>query len=181
LTGERRLDLARNDLRAAGYRDGKIVLMVPADLPLIKPLADVAADMLTKVGMAVDYQAMDIGTLAQRRPSKKPPQQGGWNAFCTTFAGIDFWTPATHTLLRGNGEHAAAGWPTSAQIEALRDAWLDAADLAAQKELAAKLQAQAFLDVPYYPLGLLYTHSAYRADLTGVLSGLPLFWNIRQS
>jgi peptide/nickel transport system substrate-binding protein len=181
LTGERRLDQVRKDLWAAGYRDETIVLMVPTDLPLIKPFGDVAADMFTKVAMAVDYQAMDIGTLAQRRASKKPPQQGGWNAFSTTFAGIDFWTPATHTLLRGNGEHAAAGWPTSAAIEALRDAWLDAPDLPAQKELAAKLQAQAFLDVPYYPLGLLYTHSAYRADLTGVLTGLPLFWNIRRA
>ena len=53
-------------------------------------------------------------------------------------------------------------------------------DLAIRKALAARIQAQAPSDVPFYPLGLYYNPTAYRADLTGVLSGGPLFWNVRR-
>ena len=63
--------------------------------------------------MNVDYQAIDWGTLVQRRASKNPPDQGGWNAFCTGFSGLDFFIPGTHLPLRGNGEQAWFGWPTS--------------------------------------------------------------------
>jgi peptide/nickel transport system substrate-binding protein len=63
----------------------------------------------------------------------------------------------------------------------LRDQWLDASDLAAQKEIAVEIQVQAFVDVPYFPLGMNYIPSAYRADLTGILHGFPIFWNIRRT
>jgi len=39
---------------------------------------------------------------------------------------------------------------------------------------------QAFEDVPYVPLGAHYSPSAYRADLDGVLTGFPMFWNLRR-
>jgi peptide/nickel transport system substrate-binding protein len=43
------------------------------------------------------------------------------------------------------------------------------------------MQKQAFEDVPYIPLGLWYQNTAYRANLSGMLKGLPLFWNVRRS
>jgi peptide/nickel transport system substrate-binding protein len=43
------------------------------------------------------------------------------------------------------------------------------------------MQAQAFQDVPYIPLGLWYQNTAYRSNLTGMLKGLPLFWNVRRA
>jgi len=113
--------------------------------------------------------------------SKKPPATGGWNAFCTGFGGHDFLNPATHLLLRGNGEHAWFGWPTDPDLEALRDAWLDAPDLATQKRLAAQIHVKAFEDVPYFPLGLFFVYAVYRADLTGILRGLPASWNVRRA
>jgi peptide/nickel transport system substrate-binding protein len=57
---------------------------------------------------------------------------------------------------------------------------LDAPDLEARKRIAADIQVQAFMDLPYFPLGVFYSPSAYRADLVGILRGLPLFWNIRR-
>jgi hypothetical protein len=50
------------------------------------------------------------------------------------------------------------------------------------KKLAAEIQEQAFIDVPYYPLGINFNPTAFRSDLTGVLtaSGTPLFWNVRR-
>ena len=104
------------------------------------PLAEVAADMLKRVGMNVDYQATDWGTVVQRRALTKPPAEGGWNLFCTGFSGLDFFTPASHLPLRGNGKGAWFGWPNDPKIEALREAWFNAPDLAAQKKIGAEIQ-----------------------------------------
>jgi peptide/nickel transport system substrate-binding protein len=131
--------------------------------------------------MNVDYQAMDWGTILQRRTSKNPPDHGGWNAFCTRFWGSECASPAAHSTLRCNGAQAWFGWPASPRIEALREQWLDTSDPAAQHGLAAEIQAQAFEDVPYYPLGLYYNPTAYRADLTGMVNGGPFFWNLRRT
>jgi peptide/nickel transport system substrate-binding protein len=88
--------------------------------------------------------------------------------------------PAGHIFLRGNGRAAAPGWPTSAKIEALRDAWFAAPDLAAQQSIAGQLQLQAFADVPYIPLGQYFAPAAYLSSLSGVLKGNPVFWNVRR-
>ena len=45
----------------------------------------------------------------------------------------------------------------------------------------SKLQLQAFEDVPYVPLGQYFIPTAYQANLTGMLQGSPVFWNIRRS
>jgi peptide/nickel transport system substrate-binding protein len=174
-------DRARRALREAGYKGETIALMAPTDFPIMKALSDVAADMMRRSGMTVDYQAIDWGTLLQRRVNKKPPAEGGWNAFCSISSGSDFFTPATHTVLRGNGEKAWFGWSSSPRIEELRDAWFDAPDLAAQKKIAAEMQAQAFVDVPYLPLGMFYNPSVYRRDVTDIVHGFPIFWNMRRA
>ena len=110
-----------------------------------------------------------------------PVEQGGWSIFHTSWSGLDTINPAGHIFLRGNGKAAAPGWPTSAKIEELRDAWFKAPDLAAQKPLAEQMQLQVFQDVPYIPLGQYFQPTAYQANLTGVLPGNPVFWNIRRS
>ena len=75
------------------------------------------------------------------------------------------------------------GW-TLAGISAheeLRETWFRAPDIGAQKVLAEQLQLQAFEDVPYIPLGQYFIPTAYQANLTGMLQGSPVFWNIRRS
>ena len=94
-------DRARQALEAAGYTGETVSLMVPTDLPIMKGASDVCADMMKRCGMAVDYQAVDWGTVVQRRASKKPPSEGGWNAFVSANASIDFFSPASHYVLRG--------------------------------------------------------------------------------
>jgi peptide/nickel transport system substrate-binding protein len=180
LTGPRDLGKIRRDLDAAGYRGEKIILLAPANAWGIKAICDVAADTLRKVGMNVDEQVREGGALAGTIFSKKPPDEGGWNVFCGGLQGTDAMTPAAHRLLRGNGEQAGAGWPNSPKIEALRDRWLDAPDVTAERTIAAEIQAQAFVDVPYFPLGTWYPETAFRSDLTGVLDGQALFWNVRR-
>jgi peptide/nickel transport system substrate-binding protein len=157
LIGPRDLGRVRSDLQAAGYRGEKIVLITSNLWPL-KAFSDVAADTLRKVGMDVDEQVMD--SVLQRALSKKSPDQGGWNAYCTALQGTDALWPACHRYLL-----APPGWPSSPKIEALRDQWLDAPDVTAQRKIAAEIQAQAFIDVPYFPLGTFYPSTAFRSDL----------------
>lgn len=180
LTGPRDLGKVKEDLKTAGYRGEKVVVISEPGGGAIKIFADVTADLLRKVGMNVDLQVMDPGAWVQRVFSKKPPGAGGWNVFCVSLQGTDALTPATSRFLRGNGEQAAGGWPSSPELERLHDEWLDAPDFTAQRQIAAEIQARAFVDVPYYPLGTSYFETAFRSDLTGVLDGQAIFWNIRR-
>jgi len=156
-----------------------VVLMAPTDLPVLKAMADVTADVLAKIGLNVDYQAMDWGSVVQRRAKKDPVEKGGWSVFCTTWSGLDQENPAVHTFLRAQGEAGTMGWPSSPKIEAMRTEWIETTDAARRKQLAADLQAQAFEDVPYLPLGQAFGPTAYRSTITGVLEGFPMFWNVR--
>lgn len=58
---------------------------------------------------------------------------------------------------------------------------LDAPDLTAQQYVARQIQEVAFQDLPYLPLGQYFSATVYRRGLSGVLKGLPLFWNLQRS
>ena len=178
--GKRDFSAVAKAVKAAGYSGEKVVLLVPA-AGVLKQQCDVAADMLKKIGMNVDYQAMDWGTLVQRRAQQKSPQQGGWNMFITVWSGLDQSNPVGHVFLRGNGKQAMFGWPDAPKIEALRQQWIDAPDLAAQQKIAVDLQLQAFTDVPYIPLGQYFQATAYRKNIAGILNGFVKFWNVRKT
>jgi peptide/nickel transport system substrate-binding protein len=181
LTGPRDLEKVKRDLAAAGYKGEKIALLAPTNIASAKALADITNDLFKKLGLNIDYQAMDWATLVQRRTKKEPIDQGGWNIYHTSWSGNDHINPVGHVFLRGNGKDATVGWPTSAKLEELREAWLAAPDLAAQQRITAEMQRQAFEDVPYIPLGQYFVPTAYQANLSGVLTGNPVFWNVRRS
>jgi peptide/nickel transport system substrate-binding protein len=158
-----------------------VVVLTPTDVPPARALAEITADTLRQVGMKVQAPAMDWATLLRRRASTEPVSQGGWSIFHTSWSGLDMVNPAAHLFLRGDGRAAAPGLPDSPRIEDLRDAWFSAPELPAQQALARLLQLQAFTDVPYIPLGQYSAPTAYRANLTGVLKGNPVFWNLRRT
>lgn len=181
LTGQRDLARSRRAVEAAGYRGERVMLMTPTDIPSVLAMAEVTAALFRSIGLNVDAQTMDWGTAVQRRSSTEPVEKGGWSVFQTSWSGLDHATPAGHVFLRGNGRAAAPGWPNSPAIESLRDAWLRAPDLTSQRALAERLQLQAFEDVPYVPLGQQFQQTAFRADLRGILPGLPVFWNVERT
>jgi peptide/nickel transport system substrate-binding protein len=180
LTGPRSIDAAKRAIAAAGYAGEKVLLMAPQDIVSVKALAEITADVLGKLGLNLEVATMDWASSITRRFKNGPPSEGGWSIFQTSWAGADHLNPAGHVFLRGNGKDAAPGWPSSPKIEELRAAWLRASDGETQKKLAQQLQLQAFEDVPYIPLGQTVTASGHRSDLTGMLTGLPLFWNIQR-
>lgn len=180
LTSPRDLDAVKRALAAGGYKGEKVVILTPTDIASARALAEITADLLKRLGMNVEAPAMDWATLVQRRVKTDPVEQGGWSIFHTSWAGLDVMNPAGHVFLRGNGKAAAPGWPDSPRLEALRDEWFAAPDLAAQQTLAQQIQVQAFEDVPYIPLGQYFAPTAHQANLSGMLKGNPLFWNVRR-
>jgi peptide/nickel transport system substrate-binding protein len=180
LTGPRNFARARKMLAESGYKGERTVLMAPLDYPAMKAAGDVAADMLKKLGMNIDYAVTDWGTVLQRRAKTEPVEQGGWSIYINMQDGIGWTNPAVHPSTRGTGRSAAPGWPTSPQLEALRLEFFDAPDLGARKAISARVQLQAFADVPFMPVGAFFQPTAYRRNLQGVLNGFPTFWNVRR-
>jgi peptide/nickel transport system substrate-binding protein len=178
--GPRDWDKLKKDLAAAGYKGEKVVMLSVSDLPVLTAECQVAADMFRKMGINLDEQVMDWGSVVSRRANKSPPDKGGWNVFFTGWNGIDMFNPAGHLSLRGNGANAWFGWPDAPKLEELRNAWFDATTLAEQKQIGADIQKQCWIDVPYVPLGQYYTVQAYRKNLEGVLTGFPIFWNVKR-
>ncbi len=180
LTGPRSIDAAKRAIAAAGYAGEKVLLMAPQDIESVKTLAAITEDVLKKLGLNLEVATMDWGSSLTRRFKPGTPDEGGWSIFQTSWAGADHLNPAGHVFLRGNGRDAAPGWPSSPRIEELRSEWLRTEGVEAQKKIAEQLQLQAFNDVPYIPLGQTIATSGHRSDLTGMLDGLPLFWNIKR-
>jgi peptide/nickel transport system substrate-binding protein len=181
LTGPRDLAAIRKAVVDSGYRNERTVLLIPSDFPLLKALGDVGADLLRRIGMNVDAQYADWGSVLQRLAKTDPVDQGGWSLFHTYWSGLDEFDPAVHTFLRGTGRTAARGWPTSERLESLRNDWLFSDSLADRQRIAAEMQVQAFIDVPYVPLGQILPPTAYRRRVTDVLPGYALFWNLRKA
>ena len=169
---------ARRALVEAGYGGERIVVLVPTDAPRLGALAQVGLDALRRMGFAAEATAADWATLMRRRMSREPVSRGGWSVFFTLWAGADMRHPGIHQPLRAGGQQAWSGWPDSPAIEALREAWLDAADEDARRRVAAELNAEAASALPYVPLGQVFQPMAVRRDILGVQPGPPLFWNI---
>ena len=180
LSGAHAVAALRQEVAASGYKGEKITFLIATDVPRIAAICQVGADMLRQIGLNVDDVATDWGTVVQRTNNREPLDHGGWSMFGSFWGGYDFLTPAGYLPLRGNGAAAWNGWPTSPKLEVLRQEWLLAVDETTQRDIARRIQLQAWTDVPFLPLGLYYQPTAYRADLTGMLKGLPLFTNLRR-
>jgi peptide/nickel transport system substrate-binding protein len=175
------VEAARKALASSGYQGERIIVLAPADQPRIYAMSLVGADVLRRIGFAVDLQSLDWGTVVQRRASKQPPDKGGWNVFLTFFTGANPASPPGHLGLRGNGDKAWFGWPTSPQLEKLRADWFDAEDLADQQRICREIQLQAWQDVPFIPLGQYVQPTAYRGNLVDIRRGFPQFYGLRRA
>jgi peptide/nickel transport system substrate-binding protein len=178
---KRSLAELKKALPEAGYQNEKIVFMAAGDQAFQSAECAVTLDLLQKLGISVDYTVMDWGTLVQRRASKESPDKGGWNMFITGWSGLDMTTPVTNQTLRSNGAKAWFGWPDLPPVQSLIEAWLEAPDLAGQQKLAAEIQVKAMELVPYIPTGQYFARTACRRDITGIIQGQFVFWNVRRT
>ena len=174
---------ANKGLSAAGYGGEKIVVIAPTEVAGIRALSLIGAEQMRRAGVNVDLQEMDFGSVVKRRTSQGPPDKGGWHVFFTL---IDRSIPNIHPFgnpaLRADGKAAYDGWPESWKIEQLRSTWLNAADPETERRIAADLQRQALIDVPFIPMGEYWQTTAYRKDITGAIPGcFTVFYNVRRA
>jgi peptide/nickel transport system substrate-binding protein len=181
LTRPRDIPLAKRLVAEAGYRGEPVVLLSASDRPVYSQVSFVARDLFQKIGLTVDFQSMDWGTVVTRRTSQNPTDKGGWSAFITALDGVTVSNPGGNFALRGSGQKAWFGWPTDAKLEELRDAWFDAPDLASQKALAEQIQLRGLDTLPYLPLGQMFQPTAFRSDIKDIVKSMfPLFWGVRR-
>ncbi len=178
LKGPRKLDAAKRMLAESGYKGEPVVCMASQDLPHHKAWGDVTVDLLKRLGINVDFAALDWGTIVARRAKKSPPDQGGWHVYHTNLAGADCVDP-TNKFIRADGGISFNGWAKSADVEAGVSAWFEADTLEAEQAAARALNKAALEDVVYAPLGWYLRYHGWRKNLAGVGQGpLPFFWGV---
>jgi peptide/nickel transport system substrate-binding protein len=174
------LDAGRTALKDAGYAGQKVVILNPADRPDYSALAQVSADSLHRMGMNVDLQQTDYGSLLKRRASQESVERGGWSMFLGHLPATVCANPGSSFLVRGQGAAGWFGWWANAQAEELANAWAYAPDQASQQRFAKELGHLAMMEAPTIPLGQPYERTAFRKSITGILPGArPYPWNVR--
>jgi peptide/nickel transport system substrate-binding protein len=174
------------DLKAmltdAGYQGERLVMLHTSDQPFYNAASLVVADQLGRVGMKIDDQVMDWGTVLQRRGSKAPLDKGGWSLFVSVTPVPEYRDPLLGSLLRGNGKDAWIGWPTIPRIEAAYNAWLDSDDETQRTKLEREIQLAAFEAVPFIPLGRYMPRAAWSKGISTPGKGpAPTFWNVSKT
>jgi peptide/nickel transport system substrate-binding protein len=175
-------DMAQARALFAKHYDGRpIVVMDPSDNATLHPGALVTAETLRQLGAKVDLQSMDWSTLTQRRASKKPVTDGGWNLFVTNATITGIANPLLNTFAK-NCEEAWYGWACDERIAKLTNAWAEEADPAKRHAIDEELQRLHLEQVTYVPLGQYRSVIAARKTLTGIIPGPALFyWNVEKT
>ena len=182
LSGPRDLALAKKLVAESGYKGEPVLLMSPTDQPALQQESQLTRSLFQELGLNVEYMAMDWGSLVTRRANSSPPDKGGWNAFCTLWGGLTVSNPGSSYPLRANGKGGWFGWPTDEKLEALRQQWFDAPDLASQQALCEQIQQRAFEVVPFIPLGQVFQPTAFRSSITDIVkAAIPLFWGVKKT
>ena len=166
-------------LKESGYAGERIVLFHPTDQVFYNAIVSVAAAAFREIGLNIDEQSVDWGTVVERRGSHEPLDKGGWSMFPAGFPAVEYTDPLLASGVRGNGKKAWFGWPNDAKLEELREAWMDATDPAAQMKLAEQIQARCLDQVTLIPVGQYLPPAAWGKTITPPLKGLcPVFWGV---
>jgi peptide/nickel transport system substrate-binding protein len=182
LKGPRKLDAAKKLLAESGYAGEPVTCLVAQDQPITKAQGDITADLLKRLGMNVDFAAIDWGTVGARRAMKTPPGQGGWQMFHTWHSGADCINPAVAIGVRASGDKAWFGWPDAPAVEAEVTAWYEAKTLAEEKAAIGRLNKAALDAVVYAPTGFFLSYQAWRKNVAGIVKGpLPFFWDVAKT
>jgi len=102
---------------------------------------------LLKLAAKANYEAAPVWWtvvgLVARRAMREPIDKGGWSIFYTYLGGMGNISPGPDIAIRASGLDSWFGWPTDPKMEALREAWFDAPDLAAQQHICRQMQILA--------------------------------------
>lgn len=182
LTGAGDIEGARTLLKKLGYDGAKVVILQPADVPILAAPPRIAAQALRKAGFNVELQSSDWQTSLMRRANAARPADGGWSLFFTVLGIPEISSPLSNVLIDGRGEKAWFGWPDDVRLETLRQDFLSARSMDERKSVAKRIQAHALHNVIYLPLGEYQQVQARSNKITGVIpSPNPVFWGVAKA
>jgi peptide/nickel transport system substrate-binding protein len=179
--GPKDLDKIKKDLAGAGYKGERVVVLAASTIPTIYAEAQVATDVLQRIGMNIDLQTMEWGSVVARRASREPIDKSGWNIFYTYLGGMGNISPGPDIAIRASGKDAWFGWPNDPKMEALREAWFDAPDLEAQQKICLDMQEEFWQNPSYVPLGMYNQPTGFHTYLQDVRDGWPQFYGVRRA
>jgi len=173
-------DLVTELLAEAGYSDMPLTVLHATDVADQRDGGTVTVQTLKKAGFNVNEQVSDWATVTQRRASKAPPAEGGWNLFQTAFGGLTMMSPVSNKYTSGKCDEGWYGWPCDEELQNLLDAFIAEGDADARVEIATKIQARSNEVVTFINMGE-YSHpSAWNKRLIG-FENFPIttnFWSI---
>lgn len=175
------LEDARRILAESGYNGERFVVLATTDIPVQTNYIQVIVDTMRRIGINVDAQAMDWATVLQRRTSRNPVEDGGWNMFVTWWEGADLLDPVLQFAMSAAGDGAWVGWADDPMIEDMRTRFAEAATLDEQLVLASQIQERFFEGNFHAVLGQFFVPTGFRDNVSGILQAPPFFWNIRKS
>jgi peptide/nickel transport system substrate-binding protein len=181
--GGQNLARARELMKEGGYDGRPVVVLQATNIEYMKNAATVLSEAMRQAGFNVSTQPMDWANVVQRRASKAPPDQGGWNIFFTSSGGLSQSNPYMVTNMATTGDKAWFGWPSDELNEQLRVKWIKAESDAERKTIAAEIQQHAWDIVPHLYFGQWKQPVAHRKNVQGWLpvpEVIP-FWNLTKT
>jgi peptide/nickel transport system substrate-binding protein len=173
------IEKAKQLLKETGYGGDPFVLLNPAENQSLSAVITLTAQQLRQIGINVDLQAMDFGTLVQRRTLKDDPKvnRAGWHIFPTQGPTQDRTDPLTASILPTHCDGKNwFGWPCDEELEAMRLKFAAISDLAERKAHAQAFQRRFYETVPYVPLGMFFQKAAWRSNVDGILDNFKIVW-----
>jgi len=175
------IERARALLREAGYKNEPVVLLHAETSALLNPTGLVMADQMRRAGFNVQVLTSDYATVAQRRLSRAPVEQGGWSVAPIVWNGIDLVNPLANRGVSYNCSEHNPGWHCDPKLTELLRRFSEAETPEQRKELAGEVQAAFHENVNYVIGGQFSAPAAYRSNLQGVVPfAFPVFWNIER-
>jgi peptide/nickel transport system substrate-binding protein len=170
---------AKKLLEEAGYKGEKIYAIGTREVPGIGAITEVYVDALRKIGVNVELEWMDWGTMVTRFGSNKnkPGEQGGWSLWAATGSWSTWHNPLTNLGTNMSKDTSWAGWASDEEVETYRNEFIQAQDKEKRMAALEKLHKRLWEVVPYVMTGQFDQAYAWRKNVTGVLptSKLVLF------
>jgi len=137
----------------------------------------ITVQSLEDAGFVVDEVVTDWATVAQRRTSMEPPEEGGWNIFQTGWTGDAMRSPITNVYVTGACEEGWYGWHCDEELQELRSAFVEAQSEEERQRIAEEIQARAYEVASVIVMGQFVDSAAWRSDLQG-MEEFPIFTNL---
>jgi peptide/nickel transport system substrate-binding protein len=175
------IERAKALLKEAGYNGEKVVFLHAATSALLDPVGLVVADQMRQAGFNVDFRTSDYATVAERRRSRAPVENGGWSVAPIVWNGIDLVNPLSDPTVSNNCTENYPGWYCDPKLTELLHHYSETYDPAQRKQLEAQIQAEFHSNVNLVLAGQFSAPMAYRSDLKGVVPfGFPVFWGMER-